>query len=251
MKYALISGLTFLALMGAWAQEEESDTASTQILNASAVPWVTISRTGDVNYGEVPQGAQISGGATSGRQWILSITPPTPSQPIEAKLERESRGNYAAVVVGDFLEIDSPNEELSERPGFTALPEGKFLRAGVVTTKIAGQRNQRYPFYVLNALPEDKLRLGFEGESVRELSYGETISSGMTASGPKLIKAQHREAQFDLKFHVQSHERGLMLVFFPDANTGKAKYAVVRLQSLDALEGDEDDDPQPSSLEES
>jgi hypothetical protein len=228
--------LLLLAVVGAErvrAQELQPQLSRVQWLNATSVAPLEFVLNGTRLSSSWAPGQRSGAGVFPALQWKAQFTPATPLEPVRFELNLQDGDSAAAVLIGNFEEVEEGQLNPARLPpGYTVNDERKVVRAGLVRVRVGKARGASYPVYLLNGIPDEKLRVEVVGEGVFELEYG-VMQSFQAAPGTRPELRLPGRA-LTVGFEVDDISRGGLFGFYRSPGKEQVEYGFLRLQSIES-----------------
>jgi hypothetical protein len=234
MKYlGCMAVLGVLALNPSLAQTDQAERSRVQWLNGTSAPPLefVLNRT-TLSRSWAP-GQRLGAGEFPAVAWRAEFKPPEPLRPLRLELDLQDGDSAAAVLVGDFAEVEEDKFNRAKLPpGYAENDERKIVRAGLIPVRIAKGRSATYPVYLLSGIPDETVRVEVEGGQTYDLEYG-VLQSFQAAPGTRPeLKIAGRPTP--VGFDVDNISRGGLFAFCRPPGQERIEYGFLRLHSIES-----------------
>lgn len=235
-KHLPLVALFFASTFGAAAQTPEStESSSMQWANASSVSGVKFTLLGDVVADPWRPGGQTGAGSRDTLQWVAEFKPESGGSTLTESLELRSGQSGAAILVGDFVEIERAATSEEQLPlGHTKVQAGKLLRATVLKFPVGKTREPQYPVYLVNGDPENQVKVTVGGVDYR-LDYAVPKSFKAPAGEHVKIKLSAVGLQKEIGFTIEPYDRGGVIGFYRTVDAERTAFVFVNLRSIESI----------------
>jgi hypothetical protein len=179
-------------------------------------------------------GQRLGAGIFPSVDWSAQLKPAEPLEPARFELNLQDGESAAAVFIGDFKEVK--DGELNPRrlpPGYIENPEGKAVRVGLVKLPVGKGRAANYPVYLLNGIPDEKVRVEVVGGQAFDLEYG--VPQSFQAKSGSAVKVKFDGSDEPVEFNVDDTARGGLFTFYRRPGKDATEFGFMRLQSIESL----------------
>jgi len=165
--------------------------------------------------------------------WTAQFTPAAPLQPVRFELNLQDGDSVAAVLIGNFTELEEGRPVPARLPaGYTKNEEGRIVRVGLVEVPVVKARRATYPVHLLSGIPGEKVRVEVVGGQVFDLEYG-VVQSFQAKPGTRAeLKMPGRP--LPVGFELDDISRGGLFAFYRLSGQERIEYGFLRLHSIES-----------------
>jgi hypothetical protein len=234
LTYQLLPCLVFVAGSLYGQAPDQKDGSSIQWANASSITGIKFTLLGDVVADPWEPGGQVGAGLRETLKWTAEFDFSNDGLALKELVEMKTGQSGAALLVGDFAEMNDAPPPAQLPPGYSKTTSDKLVRAALLRFPVEQGRESQYPVYLVNADPDNRVKVT-AGSLVYDLAYAVPKSFKAPVRENVKIKVSALGLEREMSFSLEPYNRGAIIAFYRPTGAEMTTFVFVNLRSLESI----------------